>query len=610
MLLNKSQIRMICCVSIVASVLAGCSRNEVKRKPTIPDSAEASSTVGKAKKKASRGSQYDTLWDRLFALYALPNIDHPDIDRELSWFANHPSYLERAQNRAEPFLYSIVKLVEKKKIPGELALLPIVESAFQPNVVSPAKAAGIWQFIPSTGSNYGLKRSHSYDGRRDVYASTKAAIKYLRKLHGDFGDWLLAIAAYNCGEGAVARAIRRNEAAGLPTDFWSLNLPQETRAYVPKLLAVARLFADAERYGIALKDLPNVARYKPVKINNQLDLALAADAAGISLEKLYELNPGFRGQFADVDGSFHLYIPADKKAADFRQEVERLSMTRRSYLRSDPYAEAESLPSEPDGAFQSFRREFSRNPPPPSGRITGGRYIPMSAAMPADAEPDPNQPAVERSVTAEPSRPARMASLARMDAGRSPAPTLAESVPVELPAALPGERSGRRMAAESRSPPPATRRAEPEEVATIETAKARPRPAKASHHEVQKGETLYAVARRYSLDVTQLAEWNNIPITTRVQAGQKLVVSDTQAARKAPAAGLVSAKAAGLPATARTRGSATGGTGPAKPAGTSAATKHADSSKTRVAASNANNRKKPGANTAAAADLRKVAANR
>ena len=198
----------MCCFLVGALILSGCSRNEVKKAPTIPDSSQLELN-GKGKtgrlRRDSRGSQYDTLWDRLFALYALPPIDHPDIDRELNWFANHPAYLERAQNRAEPFLYSIVKLVEKKNVPGEIALLPIVESAFQPHVVSSARAAGIWQFIPSTGTNYGLKRNHSYDGRRDVYASTKAAIKYLKKLHGDFGDWLLAIAAYNCGEGAVGR---------------------------------------------------------------------------------------------------------------------------------------------------------------------------------------------------------------------------------------------------------------------------------------------------------------------------------------------------------------------------------------------------------------------
>ncbi|MEY4685365.1 MAG: hypothetical protein RLZ25_1824 [Pseudomonadota bacterium] len=401
---------------------------------------------GKAarKKKPSRGSQYDTLWDRLFALYALPRIEHPDIDRELNWFANHPGYLERAQNRAEPFLYSIVKLVETKNVPGEIALLPIVESAFQPHVVSPARAAGIWQFIPSTGHNYGLKHSHSYDGRRDIYASTKAAIKYLTKLHGDFGDWLLAIAAYNCGEGNVSRAVKRNLAQGLPTDFWSLNLPQETRAYVPRLLAVARLFADSEKYGISLKDMPNAAIYKPVKVSNQLDLALAADAAGISLDKLYELNPGFKGQIADLDGSFHLYIPADKKAADFRQEVERLHQEKKPLMRS--LYSGEDVPIAP-APFETFRKEFAKKADSASvaseDRTEGG----SASALHSASE--------------------RRASSDEGDGGR------------------PGKT-----------------------------------------HEVQRGETLYSVSRKYGLDAATVARLNNIPATTQIQAGQRLIVSE------------------------------------------------------------------------------------
>ena len=506
MQMQRSQIVWVCCIPIILSIMAGCSRNEVKKASNIPESAQVQSmepgTGVRKKKKESRGSQYDTLWDRLFALYALPSIDHPDIDRELSWFANHPAYLERAQNRAEPFLYSIVKLVEKKNIPGELALLPIVESAFQPNVVSPARAAGIWQFIPSTGTNYGLKRNHSYDGRRDVYASTKAAIKYLKKLYGDFGDWLLAIAAYNCGEGAVARAIRRNEAAGLPTDFWSLNLPQETRAYVPKLLAVARLFADAEKYGINLKDLPNVAKYKPVKVSNQLDLALAADAAGISLDKLYELNPGFKGQYADIDGSFHLYIPADKKAADFRQEVERLSMQRRAYSSPRP-SYRESMPVEPS-AFETFRREFERRPPPRDDRSSLDPNLPSSMAKVSEFESQPDsypEPSAQREMRP---RSAVSAHKSRKHTSRSE-PELSEQL----------------TAVREVSKPKATVLAAAPEIPTRKAA-----------YSVQKGETLYSVARKHSVNVAQLAKWNNIPMTTEVQAGQKLLVVDKPAAKK------------------------------------------------------------------------------
>lgn len=456
-------------LAITAMALGGCSKKETIRPATIPDSSAASKNAGK---KRSPGSEYDTLWDRLFALYALPPVENSDIDREINWFANHPAYLERAQNRADPFLYSIVKYIEKQGVPGELALLPIVESAFQPHVVSPARAAGIWQFIPATGTHYGLKRNHTYDGRRDVYASTKAAVKYLKKLHGDFGDWLLAIAAYNCGEGAVGKAVRRNEAAGLPTDFWSLNLPRETRAYVPKLLAVSRIFADSDRYGIPLREMPNSAKYKPVKVTSRLDLALAADAAGISLDKLYELNPGFRGQVADLEGSYHLYIPAHKKAADFRQEVERLKLERGSIMSSLAGAD---LAGPETNTFETFRREslLKRE----------------AAATAVDAGETPQEP-VQRPVSASSGRSDDTGSGRDAEEGRV------------------GNARHAARAAE-------TVKVRRDDSDTRETS-----------HSVKKGETLYEIARRFSVSPAQLAKWNDISVNTEVRAGQKLIVGE------------------------------------------------------------------------------------
>jgi membrane-bound lytic murein transglycosylase D len=293
--------KIICCASIFALSLAACSSGPKPKDANLTDNSanQSSGHLVKLKKghrtdrlhgKFPDPRSYDNLWDRLFDRYDLPEVSHPEVDRELSWFMSHPTYIERVQSRAEPFLYSIVKQLEKQNMPAELALLPVIESAFQPHAVSPAHAAGIWQFIPATGRHYGLKSSYSYDGRRDIYASTRAAIKYLKKLHNDFnGDWLLAIAGYNCGEGAVGRAIQRNQAQGLPTDFWSLNLPQETRTYVPRLLAVAKLFNESEAYGISLRPIPNKPLYKTVVMKDQVDLAVAANAADISLDKLFEL---------------------------------------------------------------------------------------------------------------------------------------------------------------------------------------------------------------------------------------------------------------------------------------------------------------------------------
>ncbi len=341
---QKPDIRRLCLISLMTLSLGACTqhggklRNDVSLTDSGESSLSGSKKIGGSDDSWLRGKQglhgdtatenltrHDNLWERLFDLYDLPPIEHEEIDRELEWFVHHPTYIDRVQTRAEPFLYSIVRQLEKQEIPGEIALLPIIESAFQPQAVSPANAAGLWQFIPATGKRYGLKQNRSYDGRRDVYASTRAAIKYLKKLHNDFnGDWLLAIAAYNCGEGAVARAVQKNLVRNKPTDFWSLDLPGETRSYVPRLLAVARLFEGADQYGIDLHPIPNTAIFKTVKVNTQLNLALAADAADIPLDKLQALNPGFKEKIADANGSYRLFIPAEK-TDEFKNALYRLA---------------------------------------------------------------------------------------------------------------------------------------------------------------------------------------------------------------------------------------------------------------------------------------------
>lgn len=195
-----------------------------------------------------------SIWTRIHAGFQLPSdIQHEALETEINWFAKHPEYIHRVIARADPFLYYIMEEIEKRNMPAELVLLPIVESAYQPFAYSHGRAAGIWQFIPSTGRMYGLKQNWWYDGRRDIYASTQAALNYLDNMHKQFdGDWLLALAAYNSGSGTVQRAIKRNKRLERPTDFWHLKLPKETSAYVPKLLALKEIIANPEKYEISL----------------------------------------------------------------------------------------------------------------------------------------------------------------------------------------------------------------------------------------------------------------------------------------------------------------------------------------------------------------------
>jgi membrane-bound lytic murein transglycosylase D len=252
------------------------------------------------------------LWQRARARFVLDHEDRPRLVREKEWFQRNQEYMDRVSDRARLYLHHIVTEVERRNLPGELAMLPVVESAYQPFAYSPARASGIWQFIPSTGRVYGLRYSWWYDGRRDVVESTRAALDYLEKLHAEFsGDWLLALAAYNSGEGNVRKAINRNLRAGKPTDFWSLKLPRETRSYVPRLLAVSAIVSEPDEYGLTLKSIPDEPYFASADLDGQIDLALAAEMAEVSLEELYLLNPGFSRWATDPEGPHRLLLPVD-----------------------------------------------------------------------------------------------------------------------------------------------------------------------------------------------------------------------------------------------------------------------------------------------------------
>jgi membrane-bound lytic murein transglycosylase D len=250
------------------------------------------------------------LFDRIRNGFVLTDIDRAEIDREQSWYVRHPAYLDRTFKRGERYLYHIVNELEARQMPLELALLPVVESAFNPVAYSRARAAGLWQFIPATGRRYGLKQNWYYDGRRDVTAATTAALDYLQFLAAEFdGDWLLAVAAYNCGEMNVARAVKRNLAAGKPTDFFSLKLPKETRAYVPKLMAMRRIVADPTSQGLAFAPIANQPYFTKVDVGGQIDLQVAAELANLPKEEMLALNPAFNHWVTDPDGPHHLLVP-------------------------------------------------------------------------------------------------------------------------------------------------------------------------------------------------------------------------------------------------------------------------------------------------------------
>lgn len=255
------------------------------------------------------------LWTVLRKNFTLPDGNEHRVEVQLDWYRRHPEYMIRTATRAQPYLYYIVQQIKKRHMPLDLALLPIVESAYDPFAYSYGRAAGLWQFIPSTGRLYGLHQNWWYDGRRDIVGSTNAALDYLQSLHDRFGSWLLALAAYNSGGGTVEAAIRYNQRHGRPTDFWHLNLPRQTRNYVPRLLAVRDLIQHSSKYGINLPAIPNSPYLAHIPLDGQIDLAVAANLIGISLKQMYLLNPGYNRWATPPDDSVTLLIPLDRKDA-------------------------------------------------------------------------------------------------------------------------------------------------------------------------------------------------------------------------------------------------------------------------------------------------------
>ncbi len=255
-----------------------------------------------------------SIWGRMLSLYALDKIDNPRVQEQINFYLKHPAYLTKIQHRAAPYLHFILQEIEEKNLPGEFALLPVVESAFLPEATSRSQAAGIWQFIPSTGRYFGLKQNWWYDGRRDVYASTKAATRYLKELSEEFnGDWFLALASYNAGKGNIRKAIRKNVRVHRKTDYWSLRLSRETMNYVPRLLAIAHIFANAEKYNLELQPIPDKPHFAKVNIGSQIDLATAAKLANMTREEFNKLNPGFKRWLSDPDGPHYVLVPTKQK---------------------------------------------------------------------------------------------------------------------------------------------------------------------------------------------------------------------------------------------------------------------------------------------------------
>jgi membrane-bound lytic murein transglycosylase D len=272
---------------------------------------------------AAQTAPVGEIWSRMRSGFSLPKATPHAIQVHLESYSNHPRSTARVLQRGKPYLFHILNRVEERGLPAELALLPFVESAFDPHAISPVGAAGIWQFMPGTATQLGLQQSWWYDGRKDIIDATEAALDYLTQLHRQFGDWLLALAAYNAGSGRVQRAIEQNRLEGKPVDFWHLPLPAETQGYVPRLIALRAVINNPADYNITLPPLPDTHYFTSIDTQGRIDLQVAARLAGVSEDEIKGLNPGINRLITPPDRPNVLLIPKASEQV-FRERLARL----------------------------------------------------------------------------------------------------------------------------------------------------------------------------------------------------------------------------------------------------------------------------------------------
>jgi membrane-bound lytic murein transglycosylase D len=528
-------VRIGIAVLLLSAVLTGCSQ-KAGLKTSGPDLGTGWSDASKKRnvaeiitlrksghpsafdrKDGTYQSKHENIWQRIFSLYALPPVQNSRIDQELRSFLRNTDYLDRVQLRAEPYLFEIVSQIEKHGIPGEFALLPIVESAFQPYAYSHAHASGIWQFIPSTARLYGLEQNWWYDGRRDIYAATQAAIRYLQKLNRDFnGDWLLALAAYNCGEGAVQNAINRNLRRHRPTDFWSLDLPRETRSYVPRLLAVSGIFANAQRYGVRLRPIKDRPYLKYITVAKQIDLKVAADLAGISMHKLYMLNPGYNQWASAPYGPHRLLIPMEN-ARILTEKVDKLSEATKVQWRRHRINRGESLQSIA-AAYGTSAAHIQKANNLKTTSLTPGNYliVPLCDDEPAHYNyfPNPHTP----KFTPPAPRPVRnlqkrVFHLVRRGEtltgiAKRYSVSLKELATWNRLTARSQVQAGKKLVILARNN------------RSIHTAARGAR-----SYTIRKGDSLSGIARRFNVSISNLRKWNRPKLGNRLFPGQTINIS-------------------------------------------------------------------------------------
>jgi membrane-bound lytic murein transglycosylase D len=488
--------------------------------PAVPPAESAGTAAGATPSltmprewQHHNGEDYDDLFDRMRAGFALDEVQEPAIDQQLAWFEHNPDYLERVFQRGQRYMYHVVTEVEARGMPLEFALLPVVESAYEPFAYSVSRAAGLWQFIPDTGRRFGLKQNWWYDGRRDVIESTRAALDYLQALHDQFdGDWLLAIAAYNVGENTVQRELEFNRAHGKPTDFWHLKLPAETRAYVPKLLAMKRLMAEPERYGLEFAVIPNEPYFAVIDTNSQIDLKIAAQLAGTAYDELVALNPGYNRWATDPDGPHRMLVPIDN-ADGFEAALQTLAPDDRVRFAIHEVTRRETLAMIAK-QYGTSAAVITKINDLKGGKVSAGE----SLKIPQVSGELPDKVLLAASRVDRPDQGGRRQRqiVYRVRAGETLSSIARRhGIPVSTLARLNNMGAADSLVKGQRLVIKASERRYREEGAES---------GRRVLYTVRRGDTVYSISRQFQVSVPQLKSWNGLNEHHQIRAGQRLVM--------------------------------------------------------------------------------------
>ncbi len=476
----------------------------------------------------------DDLWQRIRNGFGLAELNDPLVQENEEWYANRPDYTRRMLDRSTRYLHYIVEQVEKRGMPMEIALLPMIESAYNPNAYSRSHASGIWQFIPSTGKHFGLEQSWWYDGRRDIVAATHAALDYLERLYSLFGDWELALAAYNWGEGAVARAQAKNAAQGEPTDYLSLNLPNETRNYVPRLLAIKHLIESPDSFGLNLPKLANAPQLARLQTEQHMDVRVAAKLAEMPVDEFLNLNPAYNQPVLARNGKCNLLLPVNK-VDTFK---ENLAQYDRPLLSWQAYHARRG--EKPEQIAHKFgmtvaeleqRNELRLNKRHRLAQDTtllvplrqNKLAINTTATLPPETGPDESRPSRNEEKTA------RLASYTVQKGDTLYGIARRFNVSVDdlkqwNKLGKPALHHGQKLAIAGK--------ADNTRLANDTAIKAGKKTAQHQRHShktytVRRGDTLYSIARRFDVSVVDLARWNNLHSqTASLRPGQKVVIQE------------------------------------------------------------------------------------